>query len=49
MKRFFTALFCLFTIALQAQNYNLTLRSTLPYNGVLANIGGYVDVRTGRL
>jgi choice-of-anchor B domain-containing protein len=25
------------------QNFNITLRSNLPYSGVLSNIGGYVD------
>src|SRR5690349_6221217 len=31
------------TGSLQAQNFNLTLRSNLPYGVPLANIGGFVD------
>jgi choice-of-anchor B domain-containing protein len=44
MKRIYLALIGLLAVSLlNAQNFNLTLRSTLPYNGILANIGGYVD------
>jgi choice-of-anchor B domain-containing protein len=44
MKKFLLITLSLFAGSiLHAQNFNLTLRSTVPYNGSLANIGGYVD------
>ncbi len=44
MKKLFTLfLAVLITPVLFAQNFNLTLRSTIPYGVSLANIGGFVD------
>ncbi len=42
-KNYLAILGILLCSIVSAQNFNLTLRSTLPYGVALANIGGYVD------